>query len=347
MSVQDIQPLLNDLQTQIEADNFAAANETFDELAEVYRDRESAEQLSLNQSQVYRETENLSPEKREELLTFERQYAITEMGRIGLLSGGSLYLLDPTQTDKNEIVSQISEMASREVDLQNETERVASELEDITVPPHLNVLPAKLQDASMLVDSSTSVSLSVQNVGTESATGVTADVSAPANIEISPSSHTVGTLAGEATKSVTFKITSGTPDDYEFELQFGSENAGTDSKTLQIAFKTPVDVSKAAQQSLSQLEKRVGQTSLNQGIQNSLVSKLSVADSSLNRAIRFLQRERAQPAEGVLTDAINQLGAFINEVDAVEEQLSESFEAALTTGAEEIINTLARARDHL
>ncbi|WP_411967483.1 CARDB domain-containing protein [Haloferax sp. YSSS75] len=348
MSTKNISAILNTLQSQLERSEFEAANQTFTELSEAYTARQLDEKLLVGKAQARRNTGSIPEPLRDQLYALEEQYLTTELSRMSVLGSVSLFLLNPTAAPASSVTSNLSTAVSREDDLQQEIETTSPELQGLVVPPTLKLVTTDVSNPAVFVGDSTSVSITVQNVGSSSAADVTAQ-SESNDLTVDPSTQSVGVIDSESSESITMSASSDSPGTHKLEFEVSSSNAGNVSGNIEVSFTTPVEVLDFQRDELVALEGDVSDASPPGGAERGLIDKLAAAQDSISRAISGLESSSrgGQPPTRALNTAINQLGAYLNQVDALSKHLSPAYESRLRTGGESGIGELSRVRDYI
>lgn len=348
MSSKNVTSLLNTLQSQLSTGDYDAANETFTRLSGAYTTRKPQEKLAFERSNVLRTTETISEPLRDRLTEFENQYQRLEFTRMSVLGGVSFFMVDPTEASLSEVTSALSSAADTEDSFQEKLDDVAPELNDVDVPPQINMTEVKLWESVVFVGESTSVGVEVQNVGSDNASDVSLEISGR-DISVSSATQSFGDIEPGATESASVKVSSDAQGMHDLKVIATSSNAGTASKTTMVSFTTPIAVLKNRIDDLETLKETVRSSSLTADVKDGLVDKLNAVRRTIRRAISVLTShgKGGPPPEKSLNTAINQLGAYLNQINAVSDHLSASYEFRLRIGGETNIEELASVRAYL
>ena len=345
MSSASASSLLETLQSQLSTGDFDAANETFTQLSDAYATREPQEALVIEKSKTLRNSETISESLDDRLREFEAQYQEVELNRMSVLGGVSFYIIDPTAAQLSPVTSALSSAANIEESFQADLDAITPKLDDVDVPPQLNILNAEFSETGVFVGKSTIVSVTVQNLGGAETSDVTLEVT-DSKLSVNPSTQSLGVLEAESTATVSATVSSETQGAHKLAVSTTSSNAGTASKTVVVSYTTPVAVLENRVSDLDDVKETVMESGLPNDVKDGLVDKLDTAIDTIERAISRLEssKGRGQPSKKALNTAINQLGAYLNQIDAVSDSLSAAYESRLRIGGKTNIDELAAVR---
>lgn len=348
MSSVSVIPILNTLQSQLSAGELDAANDTFTELSGKYTEREAQDELAFGRSKALRESGSVSGSLKDQLDAFENLYYQVELYRASVLGGVSFFFIDPTEASNSEVTSEMSKAIEVEKSFQGQLDELESELDSADVPPDLNIVATELSDTSVFLGDSTSVEVTVQNIGSDEASDVMLEVTG-SDVSVSPASQSLGDIGAAGTVTTSVTVSSDSQGVNEVEITATSSNAGTSSKTARVPFTTIIEVLENRVGSLEELEEAVSSSVLSGDVKDGLIDKLDAAIESIERAISSLESSGrgGPPPERSLNAAINQLGAYLNQIDAVSDKISRAYEWRLRVGGETNIDELAAVRERL
>ena len=389
MSENEITETLQAFRDAVEADEFAEAKDALDRLNDLYDRVESEEAAHVKQIRRAISEGVIMGEEREVVQQYVGQKVSTGVARAGVMMGGGMYLLAPTEAEGSDIVEGVDELIEHEkekVDRENLARSVVSDAELPAIASIVNV--TKSQD-SFVVGESIPIDVTVRNVGDSSASDL--ELSSKADLDVKPDSVSVGELDPGGERTLTFELAA-SEGDYEVEFVLESDDAGSDSKRAVIAIRSKQSVTEFAAQSIEEIRELVdGENSLTDGWRTALFASLDKAATNVDDALRFMDGAVTGPPESpgktppgrgpsndgpgrgppddrpgrgpptdrpgqgpaaekrannALTTAINQMGAFLNQVDAEGQggEISESEAWSLDQQGEAVIDTIDRGR---
>lgn len=225
---------------------------------------------------------------------------------------------------------------------------------DVPIPPLLAAFSPAERDVPK--GKQVAFDVSVENVGTELVEEV--DVSLDTEFNLGVSASSVGNLSPSGTKTVTVSGTPTAEGSDDVVVTFGTDEVDETARTiLTVADKS--DYLSHARELIADLVKRVGElddgsgggsgsngNGGNGGV-DGLLNKLQTIDKRLATLAEKAEKGRpnVESLNNQITSAINQLGAFINQTEALgSEQLSANTATVLAQDAGEVISTLDYAR---
>lgn len=347
---------LDALASAVADEDFEQIDAALDEYEAAYQASAPTERSRLQRSRLLRREADLSSSERSKLGEYERQRAATSAVRTSIFAGGDLLLLNPDSDVLAEYGDAIGELRSREQALNEKSGVAETVLSDFEVPASVAILSVSASTEAPVYGATTTVETTVENVGDETATGVT--LQAESGLPVNPTEQTLGSLADERS-TVTFEVTAAEAGDHDVNVTVESENAGSTSGTATISVLTKRDLAETASESIGELITRIKEAEdVPDNKAKSLVTKLERADDSIDRAIRAIGRGKRKRADNALGTAINQLGAFLNDFASSKggsgkgkngkngsNSPSATVVQSVERSAHAIIDQLARARD--
>lgn len=143
-------------------------------------------------------------------------------------------------------------------------------------------------------------------------------VESPTDLAASPSAVTIGSLAAGETATATFTLPTDEPGQYRALFTVDTDDGGSDRRDISYEVR---DIGGFSDLGCTMIEEMIDaleeSDAVTGGRQRSLTAKLEAACDSLDRASSFEEDGRGRPAENQLDTATRQLGAFLNQLEAV------------------------------
>ena len=381
MVTNEITETLQEFGDAIASDDYESAEAALNELSELYGSVRAEEMGVVYQLRAGMDEAPLSNEEHQNAREYLGQKTSTNLARTGILSGGKMYLIDPYEADKTEIVEGVSQLIEHETKLQEREETAREILADVDLPASVSILRVSGPDAQPVVGDSVMLDVVVKNVGEEVATGV--GVMCEARLDVTPTSGTIGELDPGEEGTVSFEFR-GEEDDYDLRFIVESDNAGSDFNETVLSVVAKSSSIETATGTIDEIRELViGKEALGDGWTTALLASLDSATASIDEALQYIEGETDSPGRGppgdspgrgppdehpgrgppdnsptegssgekdannALTTAINQLGAFLNKVADFREEsdeIEDSYWYTLQKRAELAIDQLDWAR---
>lgn len=278
----------------------------------------------------------------DELTDFVTTSAATSMGRGGVLWGTRQYLLDPAEGGAEDLKGQIADLVEQEETfLEAETAlRSTFDAVNVDLPAILVATGSELSDGPHTTDTVYDLTATARNVGDKPASSITLLVDAPDRVSVSPASADVGTLAPDGTVAREFTVEAGSPGEYNVNVvvESGDGNVDADSSTTQFTVLGPDGLSEQALEAVRLAKTRVKDSDLKKGRRQSLLSKLSSAETKVEQGRAQLERDNEKQADTQFRAATRILGAFLNALDGGGKP-SRSLDDATRTALENLAST--------
>ena len=381
MVTNEITETLQEFGDAIASDDYESAEAVLNELSEQYGSARAEEMGVVYQLRAGMDEAPLSNEEHQNAREYLGQKTSTNLARTGILSGGKMYLIDPYEADKTEIVEGVNQLVNHEMKLQEREETAREILTDVNLPASVSILRVSDPDAQPVVGDSVMLDVVVKNVGGEVATGV--EVTCEAPLDVTPTAEAIGELGSDEERTVSFEFR-GEEDDYDIRFIVESDNAGSEfSETVLsvVAKSSSVEIATGTIDEIRELV--TGKEALSDGWTTALLASLDSATASIDEALQYIEGENDSPGRGppgdspgrgppdghpgrgppddlpsegssgekdannALTTAINQLGAFLNKVADFREEsddIEDSYWYTLQKRGEFAINQLDWAR---
>lgn len=232
-----IQSLLDSLSNELSERQFDAAQETIDELSEIYQKRREEESLQADQSRsLYLDSDTVSIAEAMELDALERVNGSTQFSRVMLLTvvNGIVELNEElsqeTRLDESVNIAQkfINELSQAETDLNKRSSSAQTIINDSTVPPSARVSITSIEQRTIAVNEETTLALKIRNAGDTVADGVSIEFSTTAGLKVNPTEITIGSLPANKKIQKTARVSGVTSGSGSVEIEVESQNAGTD-----------------------------------------------------------------------------------------------------------------------
>jgi hypothetical protein len=330
----------------LEEENYGRIDAELDEYQAAYQENLSTARLTLQRSQLGRTEMDISSETQSTLIEYENQQGGTNAARAGLLAGGDILLFDPETADSSELASGVPDLREQEITLSDSMATASSVISDLDLPARVAILSATPETRNPVLGSTVGVDITVANVGDTSADDVS--LSAESSLPVSPSETNIGSVAAEETETVSVDVTANEAGEHEVTFTVESANAGTESASTTVNVLTKADLLSAAIDLIDELIERFRDvSSLPGNKERSFIAKLQNVRKKIERAQRAIGRGKQKQADNALNAAINQMGAFLNELDTVKNDRapSEAFVWSVEQSANAVIEQLARARE--
>lgn len=344
MTVRDAIQLLNDIERAISNEDYGATRRLLRELTTEYTELNATEKGRVKRFSVARFDENIATDNREKLTEYIQAAIQTELRR----SEGLIKIQEfaaGTDVQKPTVLDTVVSLRDAEKTLQSEFE-TASEVDLPKVPPALLISNLIITKDPFPKGDTADIECTVVNVGDETVENIDVMFDVPKGISVESSTVRIEQLADEQTVSTT--LTGTNEGEYEIEVTAESDTndafAGTVLEVL-----NKLSAVERAFPVFSSIEERLTNIDISNPDERSLEKKITNAERATDRAKGFTEQEQADEANEQLTTAINIIGAFLNEIDAIRNQPNSGLEgrdaAFLRTRAEELIDRLSLARD--
>lgn len=308
----DVLPnLVDELGAALSSDAYDEATDALDRLRAGYDAVELEEATAFHRATALREQRLVAGDgDRQTLGKYADLNTSTDITRSMLLTGAAIYLTDPEQGEREQLLEMASTLRSQEAEFVQLDREVKPLLADAELPGWAEVVSIGHPEEPHLKGSPFSITVTVGNVGDTKTEG--GAVFHDSDAAVTPSSRSFDTLAEGATAELEFEVAADESGDEVATFGFDEREDRTDQRTaFEILGKT--DLVDSAEDILASLESRIDEApEITGGVERSLLKKLDAAASSLQRARRFANEGREKQANSMLDTASQQLGAFLN-----------------------------------
>lgn len=313
-----IRGLLEEFATQVDNQAYFEAEVTADRLRREYDD-DVIGRVQHARALAARDVGDSQPSDRLILHEYLQHSAATKLHRSAFMLATASGLSAPRDLDTTRVVELAETLQDEEAELATRRTDIEPVVAEVLLPAIVTVVSVDHDEGPFPKGTSFTLSTVVGNLGDEQATDVSLEVRPESGIEVSPTDVTGGDI--EAGDEVGF----------EFDIQ--AENAGEFSLRFQVSsLETPIDenlveltvVDKGgfvaiADRRITNLSRAV-RRDFSGGIRQSLLAKLDAADNQLDDASRFAGEGRAHEADRMLGAAIQELQAFISQLEALPDE---------------------------
>lgn len=352
---QSITTLLDAYETAVETDDFPRAAHTLERLTDRYDTGLPDEEARVMRSLLVRDVTGQGIETSEPLQTYVAHATGVGFSRAGFLTSGSVYLSDPAAVDQTQTLDATRTLREQETALDDAAAAIADEYDDVTLPAVMGLLTTDLPPAPYLKGDSETLTIVVENVGDSPAENVGVTVTQPSGLGVSPTSTTLGTLAGGERATVEVTVSYDTDGEYTLEIDLDAGTAGSDTATVYIDVSTKRELITLIQDGTDDLRDRMhAAESLSSVIQSSLDQLLDGAERTTSLAQEFAEHERAEAANESLDGTEEFFEGIITFLDELPREANVSIEhipsisaadyRALTQLAERLIELVAAAQ---
>ena len=295
MSENEITETLQAFRDAVEADEFAEAKDALDRLNDLYDRVESEEAAHVKQIRRAISEGVIMGEEREVVQQYVGQKVSTGVARAGVMMGGGMYLLAPTEAEGSDIVEGVDELIEHEKEKVDRENLARSVVSDAELPAIASILDITKSQDSFVVGDSIPVDVTARNVGDSSASDL--ELSTKVDLDIKRDSISVGELEPGEERTLTFELVA-SEGDYEVEFVLESADAGSDSKRAELSIRSKQSVTEFAAQSIEEIRELVdGENSLTDGWRTALFASLDEAATNVDDALQFMDGVVTGPPE--------------------------------------------------
>ena len=384
MTSKNIDRTLEELQKAIKSGDYATAESTLGELTTLYDSVETDEMVRVHQVRGAINNEPLSTEQINIAHQYLGQKVATNLARTAVLTGGKMYLLDPYNSDKSDVIEGVHELVGHESKLQDYKTSIENEFSDIELSQSAHIIDISQPDKQLVVGGSAVIDVTIQNVGDKATSDI--KVKCTTDLNVTPSSVELGKLDAQEETTASFELEGG-DGEYDVEFIVESDDVGSDLRKIVLPVVSKQNSARMSTESIDEIIDLVTNNgSLEEGWITALLASLENAAVKVDDALQYMDEEGTwvdddndfpgrgpldrdgHPGRGprngkdqldgisneekvnnALTAAINQLGAFLNKVsdfqdNSDEADISVGFWFTLQKYAERTIDQLARAR---
>ena len=304
---------LDALKTALEDENYEQIDTELDAYEAAYERRVSDERLTLQRSQFGRLQLETTSETESTLATYENQFGGTNASRVGLLTGGELFLLNPQKSDPSELIDGVGTLREQENTLSENRTAADEALSDMDLPARVAVLSVTPESHGVVLGSTVPVEITIADFGDTPARDVS--LSVESDLQISPTEATVGSIASGDVKTITVHVTATETGTHDLLVSIEGANAGSTSRSADFSIISGDELVSTASGYIAELIERFKNTSSLPGNkEHSFVVKLQHARQHIDQAQQAVDDGNEKKADNELKTAINQMGAFLNEV---------------------------------
>lgn len=312
---------LENLRTAIDDDAFGECDRLLGDLADTYESLRGEEAALEREAMAVRDrVDPLNGGIPEELTEFVTSSSATSMGRGGVLWGTQQYLLDPTEGGSDDLKQQIDDLVEQE-EAFIETEsslRTTLRSVDVELPAILVASSAQLPDGPYVTGQAYDLTAATGNVGDELAESVSLRLDAPDEVSVSSNNTDIGTLDSGAEATRTFAVKADTPGEYNVAavIESSEGDIASDSNSAQFVVLGPDGLSEQALKANQRAKKRLEDSSLKKGGEQSLLAKLELAEQKIKQGRSHLENKNETLADNHFEAATRMLGGFLNGLES-------------------------------
>lgn len=234
MSNEQVIELLEDYRQALEAGDYEAAETAVNELMDVYDGVRDDEQKLEQQLKSVRERSAVEPEERERIERYLQSKVATELKRNALLSGSvSVLVGDGDFGDPSSLVESTEQLKDREQTLQSDTQAAEESIESKDIPPNVSISNT-VGPETVGQGSDFDITVTVENVGDQTAESVEVNVIPDAGISSNRGSKQFGEIPASSDSSISFGMRAEGEGVQEITFELSSENAGEDTNVLDV-----------------------------------------------------------------------------------------------------------------
>lgn len=305
-----ITSILSELESAFENDEYADARSLVEELFDAYDEHALDERRAVERAKaINRRDSDAAPEPVADYLS---QVEAANLNRAGASLGLGVGIANPDEVDRD-LGTFVAELGEREEHVADAAEAAAPELESVDLPASPRLLSTDAPDEPVAVGSTFGFSATVGNVGDEPTDELTVSVAGGDGLAVTDDTRTVQ-LDAAANATFGFEIRATAPGTHRATAELSSDGS---TASAEVEALDTVGFLDRADDRLGRLADRIRSADApNRGRSKRLLSKIDASKEHLDRALAAAESGDGDHADRQATTAINQLGAFINAVEA-------------------------------
>lgn len=232
----DVGAALGDVQSALREADLDALDEALGRLTDEYQSQRRSERPLVARATAARNDAAFGEKGQTVVANLQEQFTETYLGRGSLIAGCELLLLDPGKADREELLAQASELATREEALEARRSEATPIAEDATLPARIGILRFASQSEDVVFGDTIRVDLELENVGDEPASGVVATVHSD-GFDVEQSIE-VERLSPREHRSLEFSIAASIGGAADLHVTVASDDAGTVEESTTVLVRT-------------------------------------------------------------------------------------------------------------
>lgn len=323
MTTQRVVDLLSQLRTAVDNTRYEEASDLFDQLSKEYETVNPNETANVQRYSVSKSRGGLSEVEEQKLNTYIQAATSIAFQRSELLSLGYTFATG-AEVNTDTLLSKVENLRSDEETLQ----RVANEAEavdiPVTLPPSLLISRTSVNTDPLPKGNDTTASVVLKNVGDVAAGGVTVNFGEPSGIVVSSDSVTVSEISDQDTVETT--LIGEVDGRYRLDVELESAS-GSDFDTVSLRVINKETGVESAIEIIERLQTRLGNIGISRPDKDSLVKKVEECNRKLEKALSLIDQGKPEKANKQLQVGITTLGAFLNELEAIQNSPKKEIES--------------------
>ena len=224
--------LLQEFADAIASGEYEEAEAVLELLRETYDERISREAARFERAVAVRSQSDISTEQQTRLDDHREQAIAVEFDRSAFLLEAASFLTDPENSDEESVLEASESLGQREQRFERVQEETQQDLTATTLPARIRILQVDAE--TLVVRDSSSLQVTVRNIGDEPATGVHVAVDGERAIQVDGTPATTDEIPAADTSSFTFDMSATEPGEYRLVVTVESDTAGSDTKVSSI-----------------------------------------------------------------------------------------------------------------
>lgn len=331
-------------------DDVAAASETLQEIEAYYAEVLVEEDRRATRALESRDGDAVEIEDEGALTEYIAHSSTIGLARSAFLMAALAYVTDPTSVSRDEVLETTAELRNRESDADRAYEAVETDLSNVELPGTLSLVEIDFSKEIHPKGRTHRATVTLSNVGDEPVEDVSVRASAGEGVDVDPERAEVGTIDGGETESIEFDVGLHEAGDYALSIRVLEADADVLRDVHRFEVDDRREIIETIQNGIDDLKTRIEESSLGRGGRKTLQSTVDAAEKHVDRAA---ETSRERPSNDRLRTASNQLGAFLNKLDASGEgngrgsftALSSDERIVLERAGEALIDLLSIARE--
>lgn len=240
----------------------------------------------------------------------------TYLSRVGALTKISTFTTTPNELNIVSLRSDIEHLISEEQHFLGKVKETDEILERNELPARVKFLQVVGPDSIVPLRTHFTIKSSIKNLGDATVEEINVESSSPLPVEQASVAEKSLNKGEEMTAQFQFEATK--TGNATVNLSLNSTNGGTDTEKLPVEIADKVEfIGKAIELVRQVIEIIDGSKKVDGGQERSLLAKLDSAMESLERAEGYATTQKEKQANNKLNTASKQLGAFLNQIDAM------------------------------
>jgi hypothetical protein len=313
MPSEDAAALVEEISAAITNDQFGLAERKLDTVRNTYEGLTRTEAADERRIRAARDSGSPPLGTMEQLDAYLRQLNGTRLLRVSFLTGMAAYLLDPLAKDAANVTTIASDLVESERDAAAMVGDARDAATAVDLPAIPTITETESSETSVLVGRSLTLSVTVRNVGDDTATDVGVTVDAEDGLDPATESLSFDTLPPGEERTRTVEVTATAPGESSISLGVGPEEPA-DTPAVVVSVAEPTGISDDVLGSITTLEERVTNANLEPTTRESLQSNLDTARARAEEFKRLAEDGQTSAAKEAAAAANVAFGDFLNAV---------------------------------